>query len=52
MAKGPLTVLTYSEDNKVELDKGTLGVLDNQILQTSGSVRLKANFPNPAHRLW
>jgi membrane fusion protein, multidrug efflux system len=26
--------------------------LDNQIIQTSGSVKLKANFPNPAHRLW
>jgi multidrug efflux system membrane fusion protein len=52
MAKGPLTVLAYSEDNKVELDRGTLAVLDNQIIQTSGSVRLKADFPNPQHRLW
>lgn len=52
MAKGPLTALAYSQDDKVELDRGTLGVLDNQIVQTSGSVRLKANFPNPAHRLW
>ena len=52
MAKGPLTVLAYSEDNKVKLDEGKLAVLDNQIIQTSGSVRLKADFPNPAHRLW
>jgi membrane fusion protein, multidrug efflux system len=52
MAKGPLTALAYSQDSKIELDQGTLGVLDNQILQTSGSVRLKANFPNPAHHLW
>jgi multidrug efflux system membrane fusion protein len=52
MAKAPLTALAYSQDDKVELDQGTLGVLDNQIVQTSGSVRLKANFPNPAHRLW
>lgn len=52
MAKGPLTVLAYSQDDKTQLDKGTLGVLDNQIIQTSGSVRLKANFPNPNHRLW
>ena len=35
--KGPLTVLAYSQDNKTELDKGTLGVFDNQIVQTSGS---------------
>lgn len=52
MAKGPLTVLAYSQDNKTKLDQGTLGVLDNQIIQTSGSGRLKANFPNPDHRLW
>lgn len=52
MAKGPLTVLAYSQDNKTKLDQGTLGVLDNQIVQTSGSGRLKANFPNPDHRLW
>jgi len=52
MAKEPLTVLAYSEDNKIKLDQGTLAVLDNQIVQTSGSVRLKADFPNPQHRLW
>jgi len=52
MAKGPLTVLAYSQDDKIKLDQGALAVLDNQIIQTSGSVRLKANFPNPEHRLW
>lgn len=52
MAKGPLTVLAYSEDNKIKLDQGALAVLDNQIIQTSGSVKLKADFPNPQHRLW
>ena len=52
MAKGTLTVLADSQDNKIVLDKGTLTVLDNQIVQTSGTMRLKANFPNPADRLW
>jgi multidrug efflux system membrane fusion protein len=52
MAKGTLTVLAYSEDNKIKLDQGALAVLDNQIIQTSGSVKLKADFPNPQHRLW
>ena len=52
MAKGQLTVLAYSQDDKIKLDQGTLQLVDNQILQTSGSVRLKAEFPNPAHRLW
>ncbi len=52
MAKGSLSVLAYSENDKVKLDQGTLAVLDNQIIQTSGSVKLKADFPNPQHRLW
>ena len=52
MAKGALTVLAYSQDDKIKLDQGTLKLVDNQIIQTSGSVRLKADFPNPANRLW
>ena len=50
--KAPLTVLAYSQDGKIQLDQGTLGLVDNEILQTTGSIRLKANFPNLAHRLW
>jgi multidrug efflux system membrane fusion protein len=50
--KAPLTVLAYSQDGKIKLDEGKLGLVDNEILQTTGSIRLKANFPNLAHRLW
>jgi multidrug efflux system membrane fusion protein len=50
--KGPLTVLAYSQDNTMLLDQGVLGLVNNEILQTTGSIQLKANFPNPAHRLW
>jgi multidrug efflux system membrane fusion protein len=50
--KTPLTVLAYSQDGKIKLDEGKLELVDNEILQTTGSIRLKANFPNPAHRLW
>src|SRR5258707_9219751 len=50
--KEPLTVLAYSQDNTIQLDQGTLGLVNNQILQTTGSIQLKANFPNTAHRLW
>jgi multidrug efflux system membrane fusion protein len=52
LAKGPLTVEAYSQDNTIKLDEGKLDFIDNEILQTTGSVRLKAEFPNPAHRLW
>ena len=50
--KGPLTVLAYSQDNTIKLDEGTLGLVNNQILQTTGSIQLKANFPNKTHLLW
>jgi membrane fusion protein, multidrug efflux system len=52
MARGSLAALAYSQDDKIELDRGRLALLDNEILQTTGSVRLKAEFPNAAHRLW
>src|SRR5882724_1960567 len=51
-SKGPLAVLAYSQDGTIKLDEGTLGLVNNQILQTTGSIQLKANFPNKAHRLW
>jgi multidrug efflux system membrane fusion protein len=50
--KAPLTVLAYSQDGTIELDQGKLVLVDNQILQTTGSIRLKADFPNKTHRLW
>jgi multidrug efflux system membrane fusion protein len=52
LAKGPLSVLAYSQDDRIKLDEGRLALIDNEILQTTGSIRLKADFPNPAHRLW
>jgi multidrug efflux system membrane fusion protein len=52
MAKGTLTVLAYSQDDKTKLDEGKLLLIDNQILQTTGSIRLRADFPNEKHQLW
>jgi len=50
--KTPLSVLAYSQDGKIQLDQGTLTLVNNEILQTTGSIQLKAEFPNKAHRLW
>jgi membrane fusion protein, multidrug efflux system len=50
--KTPLTVLAYSQDGKIQLDQGKLTLVNNEILQTTGSIQLKAEFPNTAHRLW
>jgi multidrug efflux system membrane fusion protein len=48
----PLKVLAYSQDDTLKLGEGTLGLVNNEILQTTGSIQLKANFPNKAHELW
>jgi multidrug efflux system membrane fusion protein len=50
--KAPLAVLAYSQDGKIQLDQGKLTLVNNEILQTTGSIQLKAEFPNTAHRLW
>src|SRR5258708_18380027 len=52
MAKGPLTVVAYSQDDKIKLDEGKLLLVNNQIAQTTGTIPLKATFPNTAHLLW
>jgi multidrug efflux system membrane fusion protein len=52
MAKGPLTVVAYSQDGKTKLDQGKLDLIDNQIVQTTGTIRLRAQFPNAQHNLW
>jgi multidrug efflux system membrane fusion protein len=50
--KAPLGVLAYSQDDTTLLDQGLLGLVNNEILQTTGSIQLKANFANKAHKLW
>jgi len=51
-AKTPLPVLAYNQDDTILLDQGVLGLVNNEILQTTGSIQLKANFDNKANRLW
>src|SRR5882724_2234998 len=52
MAKGPLTVIAYSQDDKIKLGEGELLLVNNQIAQATGTIQLKATFPNTAHLLW
>lgn len=52
MAKGPLKVIAYSQDDKIKLGEGKLLLVNNEIAQTTGTVQLKAEFANPDHRLW
>jgi multidrug efflux system membrane fusion protein len=52
MAAGPVSVVALSSDGHAELDQGRVALIDNQIDQTTGTVRLKAIFPNARERLW
>jgi multidrug efflux system membrane fusion protein len=51
-ARGPLPVEAYSRDGATLLSSGVLTVIDNQINQTTSTIRLKAIFPNPKRVLW
>jgi membrane fusion protein, multidrug efflux system len=56
MAAGSAPVIAYpqgaDEDPANILDRGTLAVLDNQVDPTTGTIKLKATFPNQANKLW
>jgi multidrug efflux system membrane fusion protein len=47
-----LTVLAVDRDNSTVLGQGKLSVIDNQIDVTTGTLHLRATFPNPDLRLW
>jgi multidrug efflux system membrane fusion protein len=49
---GKLSAQALSTDSQTELDSGTLEVIDNQVDQQTGTIRLKANFPNDKRQLW
>ncbi|MGY3620421.1 efflux RND transporter periplasmic adaptor subunit [Bradyrhizobium sp. USDA 10063] len=52
ITKAPLTVLAYNQDDTIQLGQGQLGLVNNEILQTTGSIQLKANFSNKQNKLW
>ncbi|HEY7232310.1 MAG TPA: efflux RND transporter periplasmic adaptor subunit [Pseudolabrys sp.] len=50
--KGPLNVEAQRSDTDAVIDRGVLRVVDNQVDQTTGTVKLKAEFPNANLQLW
>ena len=52
MERGPVEIIAFSQDNKRELAKGTLLLIDNMVDQASATMRLKAMFPNEHDELW
>ena len=52
MARGPVEVIAFDQDNVRELSRGKLLLVDNVIDQTTATIRLKAMFANEDDRLW
>jgi membrane fusion protein, multidrug efflux system len=52
LASGPVTATALSRDDREELDQGTVALIDNEIDQTTGTIRVKAILPNRQRRLW
>ena len=52
MARGPVEVTAYDQDNRRALATGKLLLVDNVIDQATATIRLKAMFPNEDEKLW
>ena len=52
LARSTLSVDALDADNATVLDHGTLQVIDNQIDAATGTIRMKAEFPNADLQLW
>ena len=59
VAQGKLTlgqikrpVIAMAADDKTKLDEGTIDLVDNQVDQSTGTIKLKASFPNHDLHLW
>jgi multidrug efflux system membrane fusion protein len=51
-AKGALAVDVFGNDGTTVIDTGTLKGIDNQVDPTTGTLKLKAEFPNTSFQLW
>ena len=52
MAKGTLQVQAMAANNATVVDRGKVVVINNQVDPTTGTVQLKAEFPNSDVQLW
>jgi multidrug efflux system membrane fusion protein len=51
LAEGPLPLDALGIDGK-SVDQGKVTVIDNQVDQATGTIKLKAEFPNASLQLW
>jgi membrane fusion protein, multidrug efflux system len=52
LKSGPVRIFAMDRDSDRQLAEGTLAVLDNQISQTTGTIRIKGTFANKDGALW
>jgi len=52
MENHKLTADAFTRDGRINLGTGEVALVDNQINQTTGTIRIKAIFPNPHRALW
>jgi multidrug efflux system membrane fusion protein len=52
MSQGKLAVEALARDGGQSLGTGTLELVDNQVNAQTATIRLKAQFPNPARAFW
>jgi multidrug efflux system membrane fusion protein len=52
LAAGKSPVTALGGDDKTALDQGSLLTVDNTIDATTGTIKLKATFPNADYQLW
>ena len=52
MAEGPLAIDAMGPDGRTPVDTGRVQVIDNQVDPTTGTVRIKGEFPNANLQLW
>ena len=52
LRRGPVAATALSRDGASVLDTGTVELIDNQIDQTTGTIRVKAILPNRQQQLW
>ncbi|MFG1422356.1 efflux RND transporter periplasmic adaptor subunit [Roseixanthobacter liquoris] len=52
MGRGPVPALAFRRDGVTQLGAGTVTLIDNQIDQSTGTIRIKATFPNEDLKLW
>lgn len=52
LARGPVQATVYNQAGTQKLDTGSLLLINNEAQPKSGTVRLKADFPNAERQLW